>query len=1013
MSQNKNLEGSRSFYDARIFCPLLIVLALTAGLFQNCATSSKFGYGIDPIDVQQQAQDVTPVLLSTGAVNIIRLEGSPLQLGIPNDLFSDQGLTSCSTATYSWSYLSNVTGATQTSLVESGSALQFLNLNLIDEGSYFVDVDCNGQTYQLGPVVLDVVPKLRVVNSNVTNQTVSEGSAANLDAVFSGPSPITYQWFYIPISGSKIALAGQTGQQLQIASAQLSDQGDYELVATSTEGGIGQTLKAGPGRLTVLPMSSISGSVSGTTLLQTGQPIQLTSTVSGASSPAYQWYYNSSLVAGATSPNFSIPNSQPTDSGTYSLVVTDGGQDYQIGSVNVVVQCAPGRVLIGGNCYANSRTCSVAQGSGIQFIEGSGSYGQCIVTACDPGFTNVNNTCLSSIGSCPVDHGTGTSTYAGGGQPGICVVQTCDPGYVNINNSCQRQICPVQNGVGLIHVEHGSLVCKVEYCNVNYVKYQNVCVPRAQSCSVLHGHGSVEYTSAGPGQCRVTSCDSGYVNIQNSCVRRECSVANGQGIIALSPGGGIQCRAVSCNSGYFLSGNRCVSQTCTTGNGSGYWTTRNSQQVCRLTRCNSPDLVIINNQCISSACPVAHGRGGIAIDVNHQTYCRPVSCVPGYAISGNSCVPSTGGSCPITHGTGIISNGGGSCLVNSCESGYVAYNNQCVQEVQRCSITNGSGTQTFTTSGPGVCNLVSCNSGYVRQGNQCVPGTQTCPIEHGTGYRSAYSNGFSQCMVRSCDSGYGATLTQQCLPLERSCYVGSGQGVQHLTAYGYSACEIETCDPNETLVMGVCRSDENLLCQPHRGNRSARGGKVFGYVYSLLKHKWNTNLNTATLPSNRLNGQVFFRRMRFSGGSYLYNIDGEILRHPNGSQVKNWFGLALYTQILPPDGARSGDYILALSSDDGSGLSCKVEGSWRSFIDHTNGNSCGVVRAAATMVTISRDKPMPIKVSYFQKSGAGRCLKLLYKRAGTSDPFREIPRSRLMLPNDTVNRCPEHQTPPN
>lgn len=1006
MSQTKNLKRSRSLYEAKIFCPLFITLALIGGLFQNCASSSKYGYGIDPLDIQNQAQDITPVIMSENSVSITRLEGSPLQLGIPNDIFSDQGLTSCPSATYAWSYLANTSGANQTPLVESSAALQFTNLTLSDEGSYFVDVECNSQTYQLGPAVLDVVPKLRLVNSNVTNQTVSEGSQANLDATFSGPSPISYQWFYAPNTGNKIALAGQTNQQLQIASAQLSDQGNYELVATSTEGGIAQTLKAGPGRLTVLPMSSISGNVSGTTLVQTGQPIQLTSSVSGASNPAYQWYYNSALIAGATGPNFSIPNSQPTDSGTYSLVVTDINQNYQIGSVNVVVQCAPGQVLANGQCYASSKTCAVTDGSGIQFVDNTGAYGSCTVTACDPGFINVNNMCLPSTGACSVDNGTGTTTYGTNGQPGVCIVQTCNPGYVNVNNSCQQQICSVQNGVGLMHVENSQLVCKVEYCNADYVKYQNTCVPRVQSCSVQNGQGNLEYTESGPGQCRVLSCNTGYVNIQNSCVKRDCDVANGLGVIALSPGGSIQCRAVSCDSGFFLSGNQCVSQACTTGNGSGYWTTQNSQQVCSLTSCNGADLVIINNQCVSAVCPITNGLGAVAIDSNNQTYCKPVSCNPGYAINANACVLSTGGSCTITHGTGILSNGGGTCLVNSCDSGYVAYNNQCVEQVQSCSINNGVGTQTFTSSGPGICNVVSCNSGYVRQGNQCVTETQACPIENGIGYRSAYSNGFGQCMVQSCDSGYGATLTQQCLPLERSCYVGSGQGVQHLTPYGYSACEIDNCNAGESLVMGVCRANEELLCEPTDKSKSAKGGKVFGYIYSLLKHKSNTNLNTATLESNRLNGQVFFKKVQFSGGSYLYNTDDEVVRHPNGADLNNWFGLALYSQILPPDGATSGSYILALSSDDGSGLDCQVDGTWRNFIDHTNGNSCSVIRAAQHAVSISRDKPMPVKISYFQKSGSGRCLKLMYKKAGTNNAFKVVPQSKLMLPDDTINRCP-------
>lgn len=1004
MSQNKISSESRSFYDAKVFVPLLISLALMVGLFQNCASSSEFGSGQDPLAIQNQAQDITPVIMTDGTVNLTRLEGSPLQLGIPTDLFSDQGLTSCPSATYSWSFQSNVLDSSPTPLVESNSALQFVGLKLSDEGSYFVDVECNDQTYQLGPTALDVVPKLKLVNSNVTNQTVSEGSTANLDATFSGPTPISYQWFYAPSSGSKVALAGETSQQLEILNAEVSDQGDYELVATSTEGGIAQTITAGPGRLTVLPMSSLSGSVSGTTNLQTGQPIELTSAVSGAVSPTYQWYYNSVVITGSIGPNFELPNSQPSDSGVYSLVVVDDGTSYQIGSVNVVVSCAPGHVLVGTQCFSAVRTCSTTNGSGVSFIRPDGTYGDCTVTACDPGFINVNNTCLQTVGSCPIDNGVGTTTYGTNGQPSACTVQSCDTGYVNINNSCQQQVCPINNGVGLIHVEDSALICRAEYCNVDYVKYENACVPRVQSCPIQNGNGNLEHTESGPGECLVTTCNAGYVNIQNSCVKRDCDVANGQGVIALSPSGAIQCRAVSCDSGYFMSGNQCVSQICSTGNGTGYWASVGNQQICQLTNCNSPDQVIINNQCIASACAVTNGTGSIAINQNNQTYCRPLSCDAGYAIVGNVCTQTGGNTCRVSHGSGILN--GSVCQVNSCDSGYVAYNNQCVRQVQSCSVSNGRGSVTYTVSGPGVCNVTSCNSGFVRQGNQCISGNQACPITNGTGYRTAYSNGFSQCLVASCDSGYGATLTQQCLPLERACYQGSGTGVQHLTSYGYSACKINQCDPEETMIMGACRPNEKLLCEPHDRNKNAKGGKVFGYVYSLLKNKSNVNLNTARLPSNRLSGHVFYKRFNFSGGTYLYDTEDEVIRHKDGSDVRNWFGMELYSTVLPPDGASSGDYILALSSDDGSGLDCKVNGTWRNFINHTNGNSCGVIRQAPGHVTISRDRPLPVKITYFQNSGSGRCLRLLYKKVGSTKGFKTVPKSRLMLPHDTVNMCP-------
>jgi hypothetical protein len=1004
MSDFSSLKKTHFLYESKTLFPLLLSLALIAGLFQNC--SSKFGEGQDPISIQKEIEAVAPLYIKDGAVKVSRLEGTALQVAVEADLFSDQGKTSCPNAQYTWSYLSNASNATQTPLVQSGPNLQFNQLKLSDEGSYFLNIDCEGQNYQLGPVELDVVPTLKLGNNSVTNQTVTEGSPANLRADFSGPNPISYQWYFQPKKGDKIALAGQTEQEFYIINAQISDQGLYSLEAISTEAGILQNETAGPGRLTVLPISSIAGSVSGTTKVKATEPIYLTSSVSGATSPTYQWYFNSVVISGAVDPNYEIPVSQPTDSGTYSLVVEEQGKTFQIGSVNVVVYCAPGQVLVGGVCYANSKSCTVDDGVGVQFIDSAGVYGECKITTCDPGFVNVSNTCVPAKTECSVENGTGLSTFGISGQPGRCIVQSCDQGYININNICQRRVCSVENGVGLIEVQGADSVCKVEYCNNGFVKNNNKCVPRVQSCPKPNGYGTVEYTESGPGECRVKSCYTGYVNIQNSCVKRDCSVSNGTGIIALSPSGSIQCRAVSCNSGFFLSNNTCISQTCNVGQATGYWTSVSGNNICSLTSCNSAGLVLINNQCVPSACSVPNGQGSVAIDINNQTYCKAISCNSGFVIKGNVCASTSGGACSVQNGSGTLINNGQTCSVSSCNSGYVPYQNKCVAETQTCQVSNGTGTQNFTTSGPGQCHVQTCDAGYVQQGNQCVQGNQSCSIENGVGYRDAYANGFSQCRVKSCNIGYGPTITEQCLPLKRSCYVGSGHGFQYLTSYGYSACQIETCAADETMLMGVCRPDERLLCEPMDVTKDAEGGKVYGYLYSLLKHKHNANLNTATLSSNRLNGHVFLKSMYFDKPlTNFYDSEDQLVGQPDGTALKNWFGLSLFSQIMPPDGAYSGDYFLALASDDGSSLDCKVDGSWRNFVDNSSANSCNNIKTATLPIRITRNKPMPIRVKYFQNSGGGRCLKLMYKKAGASGPFQVIPESKLILPDGTINNC--------
>jgi hypothetical protein len=56
-----------------------------------------------------------------------------------------------------------------------------------------------------------------------------------------------------------------------------------------------------------------------------GDPVALTSRANGTLPLAYQWRKNASEISGATSANFTIPATAPTDTGSYAVVVTNAG----------------------------------------------------------------------------------------------------------------------------------------------------------------------------------------------------------------------------------------------------------------------------------------------------------------------------------------------------------------------------------------------------------------------------------------------------------------------------------------------------------------------------------------------------------------------------------------------------------------------------------------------------------------------------------------------------------------
>ena len=54
------------------------------------------------------------------------------------------------------------------------------------------------------------------------------------------------------------------------------------------------------------------------------------------------------------------------------------------------------------------------------------------------------------------------------------------------------------------------------------------------------------------------------------------------------------------------------------------------------------------------------------------------------------------------------------------QAGTTINENLVFTDTQLCSITNGTGSQTWNGSAWGSCNLVSCNSGYTQSGSTCI-----------------------------------------------------------------------------------------------------------------------------------------------------------------------------------------------------------------------------------------------------------------------------------------------------
>ena len=215
--------------------------------------------------------------------------------------------------TYQWQHNgTNIAGATD-------SSLSLTNVQPTDAGTYTVIVTNPGGTTTTDPIVLTVTDSVPapVIVSAVQSQTVTAGSDVSFTVVASG-SDLTYQWQF---NGSN--LPGATGSTLNLTGVQLADAGSYTVLVTNPGGTVASTatLSVTAGT-SVQPPVILSGPQSQTAIV--GTDVTLT-VQSGGTDLTYQWQHNGTNIAGATDSSLSLTNVQPTDAGTYTVIVTNPG----------------------------------------------------------------------------------------------------------------------------------------------------------------------------------------------------------------------------------------------------------------------------------------------------------------------------------------------------------------------------------------------------------------------------------------------------------------------------------------------------------------------------------------------------------------------------------------------------------------------------------------------------------------------------------------------------------------
>ena len=171
--------------------------------------------------------------------------------------------------------------------------------NVINHGT--ISTNCGGAV---------VAPS---IVSQPIGQAVAQGGTLSLSVSATGSQPLSYQW--ILGAGFVTGATSSTYVKTNVSSA---DAGNYAVIITNSAGAITSAVAIVsvqvPPSITIPPQNATVAS---------GSAATFSVTATGTQPLSYQWQFGGTNLAGATMSSFTKTNVQPTDAGTYTVVITN------------------------------------------------------------------------------------------------------------------------------------------------------------------------------------------------------------------------------------------------------------------------------------------------------------------------------------------------------------------------------------------------------------------------------------------------------------------------------------------------------------------------------------------------------------------------------------------------------------------------------------------------------------------------------------------------------------------